>query len=80
MIIPVFVTVSQATCERSINPSYFLDEIDYWMDCSANLPLRQDPASDERPGLRQTLGRTSCLRSFLVNFFKRYSGDLFWGL
>ena len=47
----------------------FLDEKknNYWIDCSDNLPLRQDPASDERPGLRQTLGRTSCLRIFILN-------------
>ena len=32
------------------------------------LPLRQDPAWDERPGLRQTLDRTSCLRIFIIQY------------
>ena len=38
------------------------------MACGDDLPLRQDPASDERPGLRLTLGRTSCLRIFKSSF------------
>ena len=36
------------------------------MVCSDYLPLRQDPAWDEHPGLRQTLGRTSCLSIFKI--------------
>ena len=50
---------------RSLRPRLFIG-------CD-NLPLRQDPAWDGRPGLRQTLGRTSCLWIFYlssVTFFR----------
>ena len=63
MIIPVFVTVSHATWEIKRS-----NEWDYKSLAikKALLPLRQDPAWDEHRGLRQTLGRTSCLSIFKI--------------